>query len=241
MFSFVTISLIFFTLFYYLNIFSKNRGIIKASHDFIKQFYVFQNHNVKPDKEEIQNLVIEFLEKNFKNINCNKFGDDVPVKLLWKGGTLVESSIHCNVRDESAEPKILCMKKKTKLLVQCGDVGSGDEKSQLSPTSSEECTVSKIAEIRKLLESEPEIKKTHADKDDCIDDVIDINADERTSIRRKNMLKKTSQTCFPPKIGYCRKSICHKTSKDFIDRNVSVQEEVEEVEEAEEEEEKEVW
>lgn len=111
-------------------------------------------------KQRFQNSEVDVIKLKCNQICGSSSGDEVPVKLLWQGGTLVESSIHCNITEDSADSKVLHLQKQilqTKVLMKCSDAGGGDEKQAVSPTSSEESTAFKIAEIRKLLESESEI------------------------------------------------------------------------------------
>lgn len=197
----VTLAIIILTLvllLYQIAAFFKGLGIIKVTQEFAGYFRQSQNSK----RKEVQNLVVEFLESKLNQFQGKNVGDEVPVKLLWKGGALVESSMHCNVRDESAESKILHVQKhmQSKLLVKCSDVGSGDEKLQLSSTPSDESTALKMAEIRKLLESEPELIKTFIDKEAKGEESADEKKADKGGValnKNKNHLKSVTlrRTC----------------------------------------------
>ena len=102
-------------------------------------------------KENVHNLLTEFLERNIQGYRNRKPGEEVPVQLLWKKGSIVESSVHCNLREREHQ--------------KSSELGGGDDvQGNVLRTSSEESTTAKIAEIRRLLESEPEIIKNFVDK-----------------------------------------------------------------------------
>lgn len=169
-------------LIYHVTFFMKTCQVLRKGLNFLIRCYEYfrinqiQTEPFKPNKEEIQSLVTEFLEKNLKQLCGEKPREDVPVQLLWQGANLAESSIHCNIR-EDAEVKHLKQLAQSKTTVKSSEIGGGDEMEEsVTLTSSDESTTQKIAEIRKLLESEPDIIKRfedkYADTDDLLDEVI---------------------------------------------------------------------
>ncbi|KAL0279847.1 UNVERIFIED_CONTAM: hypothetical protein PYX00_001320 [Menopon gallinae] len=73
--------------------------------------------------------------------------EDVPVQVIWKGNNLIESSVHCNLKEETSEGKA------RKEIIHAKPRGGGDE--QVTHTSSNESTtVHRLKQARKLLESE---------------------------------------------------------------------------------------
>ncbi|KAK6628711.1 hypothetical protein RUM43_002527 [Polyplax serrata] len=146
---------------------TKGRRLVKTCREFLCSFIETLNSNLKKGDEILNSVTAipssSIVQATGKMTPCTPATDDVPVKLLWKGGTLVESSMNCNLRSEPTDSKIIQMQKhlvQSKFLKKCTDMTGGrNEGTEISPTSSDESTAIRMAEIRRLLESEPEIIK----------------------------------------------------------------------------------
>lgn len=106
--------------------------------------------------------------------------EDLPVQVIWKGNTLMESSVHCSLREDTSEARA------HKELLRGKTRGGGDECTVRSRSPSTESTVQRLKQVRRMLESEhkctgtDDFDETQKKQENDVEESRTVVADEST-------------------------------------------------------------